>query len=113
MDEREAWRPKIFYSDPGPDQGLPEPFPSPTHLRRKERSSYNRGTLFPPVGSGVQGSQATQPPPRRLQPHGDHRSRQAHQERERANHPIPPRLEDTDSSPFIVKRNNITRHARV
>ncbi|KIY53946.1 hypothetical protein FISHEDRAFT_8422, partial [Fistulina hepatica ATCC 64428] len=48
MDERESWRPKIFYSDPGPDQGLPEPFPAPTHLRRKERSSHNRGALFAP-----------------------------------------------------------------
>ena len=47
MDERESWRPKIFYSD-GPNQGLPEPFPSPTHLRRKERSSHNRGALFVP-----------------------------------------------------------------
>jgi len=46
MDEREAWQPKIFLSEPGPDQGLPEPFPSPTHLKRKERSSYNRGNLF-------------------------------------------------------------------
>ncbi|KAK2463211.1 hypothetical protein APHAL10511_004866 [Amanita phalloides] len=46
MDEREAWRPKIFYSD-GPEQGLPEPFPAPTHLRRKERSSHNRGALWP------------------------------------------------------------------
>lgn len=47
MDEREAWRPKIFYSD-GPSQGLPEPFPPPTHLRRKERSSHNRGALYVP-----------------------------------------------------------------
>lgn len=47
MDEREAWRPKIFYSC-GPNQGLPEPFPSPTHLRRKERSAHNRGALFVP-----------------------------------------------------------------
>lgn len=47
MDEREAWRPKIFFSD-GPNQGLPEPFPPPTHLRRKERSSHNRGALFVP-----------------------------------------------------------------
>ncbi|KAH9915679.1 RNA recognition motif 2-domain-containing protein [Fomitopsis serialis] len=47
MDERESWRPKIFYSD-GPNQGLPEPFPAPTHLRRKERSSHNRGALFVP-----------------------------------------------------------------
>ncbi|KAI8993853.1 RNA recognition motif 2-domain-containing protein [Trametes punicea] len=47
MDEREAWRPKIFYSD-GPNQGLPEPFPPPTHLRRKERSQHNRGALFVP-----------------------------------------------------------------
>lgn len=53
MDEREAWRPKIFYSEPGPEQGLPEPFPLPTHLRRKERSSYNRGALYVP---GVAGS---------------------------------------------------------
>ncbi|KAJ3802944.1 RNA recognition motif 2-domain-containing protein [Lentinula aff. detonsa] len=48
MDEREAWQPKIFYSEPGPDQGLLQPFPAPTHQRRKERSSHNRGALFVP-----------------------------------------------------------------
>ncbi|KAF8070530.1 hypothetical protein FPV67DRAFT_1025632 [Lyophyllum atratum] len=54
MDEREAWRPKIFYSDPGPEQGLPEPFPAPTHIRRKERSAFNRGALYVPgVGRGT------------------------------------------------------------
>lgn len=54
MDEREEWRPKIFFSDPGPNQGLPEEFPKPTHIRRKERSSYNRGTLYPPgVNTGA------------------------------------------------------------
>lgn len=47
MDEKEAWRPKIFFSD-GPNQGLPEPFPAPTHLRRKERSASNRGMLYVP-----------------------------------------------------------------
>jgi len=47
MDEREAWRPRIFYSS-GPNQGLPEPFPPPTHMRRKERSYFNRGALFVP-----------------------------------------------------------------
>ncbi|KAI0057977.1 hypothetical protein BV25DRAFT_1830527 [Artomyces pyxidatus] len=47
MDERESWRPKIFYSE-GPEQGLPEPFPAPTHQRRKERSAHNRGALFVP-----------------------------------------------------------------
>ncbi|RXW16780.1 hypothetical protein EST38_g9084 [Candolleomyces aberdarensis] len=47
MDERESWRPKIFYSS-GPNQGLPEQFPAPTHIRRKERSSYNRGALYVP-----------------------------------------------------------------
>ncbi|PIL34167.1 hypothetical protein GSI_03878 [Ganoderma sinense ZZ0214-1] len=47
MDEKEAWRPKIYYSD-GPNEGLPEPFPPPTHLRRKERSQHNRGALFVP-----------------------------------------------------------------
>ncbi|KAK0485878.1 RNA recognition motif 2-domain-containing protein [Armillaria novae-zelandiae] len=41
MDEQEAWQPKIFYSA-GPDQGLPEPFPAPTHMKRKERSLHNR-----------------------------------------------------------------------
>jgi hypothetical protein len=45
MDERESYRPKIFYSS-GAKQGLAEPFPAPTHLRRKERSSNNRGALF-------------------------------------------------------------------
>jgi hypothetical protein len=48
MDEREAYRPKIFHSG-GPKEGLPEPFPAPTHLRRKERGTNNRNTLF--VGS--------------------------------------------------------------
>ncbi|KAH9942348.1 RNA recognition motif 2-domain-containing protein [Epithele typhae] len=47
MDEKEAWRPKIYYSD-GSNQGLHEPFPAPTHLRRKERSQHNRGALFVP-----------------------------------------------------------------
>ena len=51
MDEREAWRPKIFYSS-GPNQGLPEPFPAPTHIRRKERSAQNRGALFVPNAHG-------------------------------------------------------------
>ncbi|KAJ7251524.1 hypothetical protein B0H12DRAFT_641759 [Mycena haematopus] len=56
MDERLAWQPKIFYSD-GPEQGLSEPFPPPTHLRRKERSSYNRGPLYVPgMMSGLQSS---------------------------------------------------------
>jgi hypothetical protein len=49
MDERESYRPKIFYST-GAKQGLAEPFPAPTHLRRKERSSNNRGALF--IGTG-------------------------------------------------------------
>jgi hypothetical protein len=51
MDEREEWRPKIFYSN-GPEQGLPEPFPAPTHLRRKERSFHNRGALYVPSITG-------------------------------------------------------------
>ncbi|KAK0461185.1 RNA recognition motif 2-domain-containing protein [Desarmillaria tabescens] len=51
MDEQEAWQPKIFYSA-GPDQGLPEPFPAPTHMKRKERSLHNRGTLFATADSG-------------------------------------------------------------
>ena len=51
MDEPEHWRPRIFYSS-GVNQGLLEPFPAPTHIRRKERSSYNRGTLFPPGVNG-------------------------------------------------------------
>lgn len=58
MDEREAWRPKIFFSN-GPNQGLPEPFPAPTHFRRKERSAQNRGALFVPSSphsSGALGS---------------------------------------------------------
>jgi len=59
MDEREAWRPKIFYSDPGPEQGLPEVFPAPTHIRRKERSAFNRGALYVPgIGRGTPTSQS-------------------------------------------------------
>ncbi|KAI0700896.1 RNA recognition motif 2-domain-containing protein [Cytidiella melzeri] len=48
MDVRPEWRPRIFHSVPGPLQGCPEPFPAPTHLRRKERSANNRGALFVP-----------------------------------------------------------------
>ncbi len=55
MDEQEAWQPKIFYSA-GPDQGLPEPFPAPTHMKRKERSLHNRGTLFATADSNGRGS---------------------------------------------------------
>ncbi|KIM40177.1 hypothetical protein M413DRAFT_446337 [Hebeloma cylindrosporum] len=51
------WRPRIFYSS-GVNQGLLEPFPAPTHIRRKERSSYNRGTLFPPGVNGHSNGQA-------------------------------------------------------
>ncbi|KAF9481522.1 hypothetical protein BDN70DRAFT_919730 [Pholiota conissans] len=55
MDERESWRPRIFYSS-GSEQGLPQPFPPPTHIRRKERSSFNRDTLFPPAVNRVRQS---------------------------------------------------------
>ncbi|KAF9070643.1 RNA recognition motif 2-domain-containing protein [Rhodocollybia butyracea] len=56
MDEKPEWQPKIFYSDPGPEQGLPEPFPAATHQRRKERSSHNRGSLYVPGhGNHLQG----------------------------------------------------------
>ncbi|KAK1225716.1 hypothetical protein PQX77_011336 [Marasmius sp. AFHP31] len=37
MDEKPEWRPRIFHSEEGPLQGLPEPFPEATHQRRKER----------------------------------------------------------------------------
>ncbi|KAF8210372.1 hypothetical protein K438DRAFT_153231 [Mycena galopus ATCC 62051] len=73
MDERLAWQPKIFYSD-GPEQGLPEPFPAPTHLRRKERSSYNRGPLYVPgMMNGLQSSLQN----RRPQQGDEHRDRPA------------------------------------
>jgi hypothetical protein len=48
MDECEAWRPKVFASA-GPDRGRPEPFPAPTHLRRKQLSAQNRGALYTPA----------------------------------------------------------------
>lgn len=85
MDEREAWRPKIFYSS-GPEQGLPEPFPAPTHIRRKERSSINRGGLFTPgAGNGLPSPQPgpLHDPDRRHQ--DSHRS-QRPQQRGRAVH---------------------------
>ncbi|KAF8843011.1 hypothetical protein BDN67DRAFT_898062 [Paxillus ammoniavirescens] len=59
MDEREEWRPKIFHSEAGPKQGFPEEFPKPTHMRRKERSSYNRGALFVPGTNGGTGHHKT------------------------------------------------------
>ncbi|KAJ7647239.1 RNA recognition motif 2-domain-containing protein [Roridomyces roridus] len=62
MDEIPAWRPKIFYSEPGPEQGLPEPFPAPTHMKRKERSSYNRGPLYVPgMMNGLSHNRRQQP----------------------------------------------------
>ncbi|KAF9237527.1 RNA recognition motif 2-domain-containing protein [Melanogaster broomeanus] len=83
MDEREEWRPKIFYSEPGPKQGLPEEFPKPTHMRRKERSSYNRGALFVPGinGTGQHKTFLNATPPNQRNssnrssaaPHGDER----------------------------------------
>jgi hypothetical protein len=75
MDEREDWRPKIFYSD-GLGQGLPEPFPAPTHLRRKERSSHNRGALYTPggVGSGLQTHLYANVGPRRQSQNGETRT---------------------------------------
>lgn len=95
MDERESWRPKIFYSDPGPDQGLPEPFPAPTHIRRKERSSFNRGALFVPgVGRGL-GSPTAVASNRRPQ-NDDHRSHNPRYTERR------PNVEDT----------NVTRYPR-
>ncbi|KAI5826430.1 hypothetical protein K523DRAFT_394559 [Schizophyllum commune Tattone D] len=54
MEVKENWRPRIFHSF-GPNQGLPEEFPKPTHLRRKERSSLNR-TLYTP-GEGLETAQ--------------------------------------------------------
>ncbi|TFK20769.1 hypothetical protein FA15DRAFT_646535 [Coprinopsis marcescibilis] len=62
MDEREAWRPKIFYSS-GPKEGLPEEFPAPTHIGRKERSSFNRGALFGTNVHGRNGNFNSQPDP--------------------------------------------------
>jgi hypothetical protein len=47
LDVHESWRPKIFYSS-GMETGLPEPWPAPTHVRRREKSAENRGVLFPP-----------------------------------------------------------------
>ncbi|KAJ7446152.1 hypothetical protein B0H11DRAFT_387125 [Mycena galericulata] len=93
MDEIPAWRPKIFYSNPGPEQGLPEPFPAPTHMRRKERSSYNRGPLYVPgTMSGLHSSQ------HRRQQADDHRDRLAptrHNER-------PRRFRDADEQTYAL-----------
>jgi hypothetical protein len=65
MDEREQWRPKIFHSF-GSARGLPEEFPAPTHLRRKQLSAANRGALFVPgaLHAPVQFPSLHAPPPR-------------------------------------------------
>ncbi|QRV94239.1 RNA recognition motif protein [Ceratobasidium sp. AG-Ba] len=47
MDTRPVWRPRIFYSS-GEHIGLPEPFPSPTGMRRVRRSITNGAN--PPSG---------------------------------------------------------------
>jgi hypothetical protein len=58
MDERDEWKPKVFATS-GPQQGLPESFPTPNHLRRKQLSTYNRGTLYVNgTGSGSRTSQS-------------------------------------------------------
>ena len=77
MEERESWRPKIFYSEPGPKQGLLEPFPAATHNRRKERSALNRGALFV-SGSHLHNSsnREQRPPSGEEPPSDDHRSPQ-------------------------------------
>ncbi|KAI0248115.1 RNA recognition motif 2-domain-containing protein [Lactifluus subvellereus] len=59
MDERESWRPKIFYSS-GLQVGQPEPFPAPTHQRRKERSAHNRGALYVPGTTRLHGGGRTE-----------------------------------------------------
>ncbi|KAH7874718.1 RNA recognition motif 2-domain-containing protein [Lentinula edodes] len=85
MDEREAWRPKIFYSDPGPEQGLPEPFPSATHQRRKERSSHNRGDLFVPGNCSLPTQNLLNAPfgPRRFDSSPHRRERERNHRRQR------------------------------
>ena len=91
MDEREAWRPKIFYSEPGPEQGLSEPFPAPTHLRRKERSSFNRGALYVPgVGRGSPTSQVAASSSIRRHVQGEQRPRHvsADAEMDELGHPL-------------------------
>ncbi|KIL66284.1 hypothetical protein M378DRAFT_10267 [Amanita muscaria Koide BX008] len=93
MDEREAWRPKIFYSD-GPEQGLPEPFPAPTHLRRKERSSHNRGALYVPgIGTGLQTQLYAHVGPRR-------QSQQAEEDRSRGTDSL--KIRSGDNAPPSV-----------
>ena len=57
MDQRPGWKPRIFYSD-GPDQGLPEEFPTPMHLRWKERGTHNRGMLYAPAIGAAGGGAA-------------------------------------------------------
>ena len=97
MDEREAWRPKIFYSD-GPERGLPEPFPAPTHLRRKERSSHNRGALYVPgVGSGLQTQLYANVGPRRQAQTEEHRSFRARDS------------DDASSPAALMKRGKLLR----
>jgi len=59
MDERESWRPKIFYSS-GLQVGQPESFPAPTHQRRKERSAHNRGALYVPGTTRLHGGGRTE-----------------------------------------------------
>ncbi|KAK7034770.1 hypothetical protein VNI00_012177 [Paramarasmius palmivorus] len=39
LDEREEWRPKLFYSD-GLHQGLPEPFPSLRNVTKSQSSAF-------------------------------------------------------------------------
>jgi hypothetical protein len=108
MDERDSWRPKIFYSDPGPNQGLPEPFPAPTHLRRKERSSSNRGALFVPGLNGVSGMY-----------HHNHSHQSHRRERHHAyanngdNETNHARSADSESpAPFTVQRTQLRQSTR-
>jgi len=59
LDQREGWRPRIFYSD-GPNEGFPEPFPTPNHQGRRQRSAQNMHNFH----CGARGQQVRSYPPR-------------------------------------------------
>ncbi|KAI0344618.1 hypothetical protein BDW22DRAFT_1326841 [Trametopsis cervina] len=93
MDERAAWRPRIFHSH-GPLQGTPEPFPSSTHLGRKQRSASNRGELYVPaagMGMGIHHNHQNQRNGHQHHQHHHHQQQMYSRDRQQGQDRSPPR----------------------
>jgi hypothetical protein len=105
MDEREDWRPKLFYSAPGPHQGLPEPFPAPTHIRRKVLPTVppcaSGSHQLQNVANGSQRAHAADKPPSPLEPE------------ETADSPVEGHCNTHLSVPMLLRLSRLKRQTRI